>query len=495
MHKPITHTIAAFTMPWLLLAGCSDGDVAVSDTTQASGDPGASNDASDVDPVLPCWQTETTLNMISASVAAVDVADDGAVLVANRDVDSRAQLDWYSASGEPEGTFSVPGVLQTLHAMPGKNAVVGWSVGAEFAASSGSAEPDPSTYVLAKMDADGTAVWSDVLPGRVRGGGRDFNADMRADYAFDVGPDDTVTLMGAFSNTVLIGAGSENETTLDAGDGGIASFVARYAADGTLLYAKKLDSVFLPSSIAVAADGSTYAFGDDRIGIYPSTQLVAFDEDGELLWRDVAEVSPNLLFGPDDDFSSHMAIAEDGSLAISGTFLGELVFPDGHGLATKLSAQIVDAGGGAYKMFTSHFLARYSTAGEQLLVKGGYDGEVAPWCTETGGCQLAKTFFRENRFLITGALQGERVFGNGEPGETVLSNEISPWFIAQYNLDGTLESAEYIDVPEDTENMTIAGTAADHFIGVTDNFYPADPADPVDPDAANRTQTVLQYCL
>ena len=57
---------------------------------------------------------------------------------------------------------------------------------------------------------------------------------------------------------------------------------------------------------------------------------------------------------------------------------------------------------------------------------------------------------------MAGLLEGTVVFGNGEPNETTLAESEAPYFIAAYNLDGTLALADYLDASPGLAGLAVS---------------------------------------
>ncbi|MEE9411846.1 MAG: SBBP repeat-containing protein, partial [Methylococcales bacterium] len=78
----------------------------------------------------------------------------------------------------------------------------------------------------------------------------------------------SVYVMGNFTNTVTFGSGESSETTLTS-DGGNDIFLAKYTADGDLVWAKRAGGISFDvgSSLAVDGSGNAYLTGFFSSGI------------------------------------------------------------------------------------------------------------------------------------------------------------------------------------------------------------------------------------
>jgi hypothetical protein len=146
--------------------------------------------------------------------------------------------------------------------------------------------------------------------------------------------------------TITFGAGGPNETAFTTG--AAHAFVARYEADGTLAWARTAtgggdDIASSGNAVAALPDGgclvtgSCYAatFGKDEPN---ETRLVAtslddaflarYDADGTLVW---AKLFATGSFG---EWPTAIAVADDGSYVIAGSFIESMVFEDGTRLTT-----------------------------------------------------------------------------------------------------------------------------------------------------------------
>lgn len=178
---------------------------------------------------------------------------------------------------------------------------------------------------VARYDADGTLAWAE------RAGGTE--SDDGIDVALDVTGAATVT--GNFRGTATFGSGAQAVTLTSAGWDDV--FVARYDADGTLDWARKAGGPNgeRVSAVAVDATGAstvtgeftgTSAFGGAEAVTsapdFPDMFVARYDADGTLVW--VASAG-----GPSADRGSGVAVDATGAATVAGHFWGSLTFGSG----------------------------------------------------------------------------------------------------------------------------------------------------------------------
>ena len=261
-------------------------------------------------------------------------------------------------------------------------------------------------------------------------GGTTIVNDNGVDIAIDVDGNSYVT--GFFSDSAAFGAGEPNATTLiSAGLGDI--FVAKYAADGNLLWAKQAggSSSDIGRTIAVDGSGNSYVAGEVHgsavfgagepnattlTGIGNADIFVAkYDSDGNLLW---AKRAGGFLY----DFGYDMTVDASGNAYIIGNFSDIAVFGTGDPNVTNLSSA------GSYDIF----VAKYGTSGDFLWVKkaGGISDDTG----------LGIRVDTAGNSYVTGNFSGVATFGAGETNATTLTsaNDSPDIFVAKYNTVGNL---------------------------------------------------------
>jgi len=273
-------------------------------------------------------------------------------------------------------------------------------------------------------------------------------------------PDGSSVVVGGYSGPALFGSGEPNETMLDCSSGpdDTETFVARFAGDGQLAWARRIgpSSGGDPnvSSVDGTSDGGVVVMGHfDGTTVFGEgdpneTTLVSageddlflarYDADGQLVWarRD----------GGDTVVQGHgMAVLPDDSIAVTGHFNDDVIFGEGEIHETELEAPTG----------TTLFLARYYQSGDLA------------WAQAEGGNHTGPKLavHEEGQFLISGDGAFSETFGQGQTNETTLvsNGPISDWefalpgilFWASYEEDGTLRWARSAD----TDFMDILSSA------------------------------------
>ncbi len=514
MKKTFAPRIVALCLPSLLMGGCVGGSSNTSeetddsrsgviedngDDTDASPDPSDTADAPEeggempadaqkpadaaaAGSVSPCAQTEWALEG-RQFLQSLDVSEDGSLYVATETNAGVAQLNHYAATGEPVGTVPIPAEIEEVHASPDGSAFVGRYIESYFIEDDGAQGLESRTYELLRLSPEGDILWSAAFAGQTELQSGDYSGP--ASYVFEVGRDGAVTVMGTFTGTLTLGEGTENETSLTSPGDGVALLLARYTAEGDLQYATThgLESGFFPSSMAVGADGSTYAFGVDQTAPCPIAQVAAFAPDGELRWLNRSDAcDPELL---SDYPRSRTFVAPDGSVVVTGVFTGPITFPDRDGSGVTIAAAEVPTTDGSWAIIAASFVVRYDAEGHLLLVEGGKDSTRFPPCPETNNfCEAADILLIGDELVSVGNLDGGRVFDTGDGDQISLSGWQAGGFIARNELDGTLISANYLDLPFDVGGMWLVG-APDSLLGVSHST----------PSNSETLETVTKFCL
>ena len=243
---------------------------------------------------------------------------------------------------------------------------------------------------------------------------------------------------GSFRGTTTFGAGQDNETVLNsAGDEDV--FVAKYAPNGTLLWAKSAggSQSDAETGIATNARGNSYVIGSSKgtatfgAGEHCETVLseaggfvAKYAPDGTLLWAKRVGGSSIATDNRDNSYvtGSGVSVAKyspKGTLLWAKTKSGF----GGSGIA-------IDANGNSYVAGSGVSLAKYSPKGALLWAKRVVGEEGIDW-------EGIATDTRGNSY-VTGIFSGTVTFGEGEDNETVLNiPDNYEWFVAKYAPDGT----------------------------------------------------------
>jgi hypothetical protein len=285
-----------------------------------------------------------------------------------------------------------------------------------------------ANFFLAKYGADGTLAWAK------RAGGPDGDTIGNGICAL---ADDSAVVVGRFSHVATFGAGEANETTFS-WESGAHVFVAKYGADGALIWAKSPDqsdgSMANGNGVCALADGSTLVTGAFEntatfgAGERNETALVGgavgnfflakYEVDGTLAWAKAAV--------GDNTQSAGLGVSAlaDGSAYVTGYLNGTMTF--GAGEANEITLDTAGA--------IEAFIARYEADGTLAWARAsvGYYGNGH------GVCALA-----DGSAMVTGSFDGMATFGAGEANETTLvsgnpSENVGNVFVARYGANGAL---------------------------------------------------------
>jgi hypothetical protein len=364
-------------------------------------------------------------------------------------------LQWaqgYGGSGWDAGAFGV--------ALAGEDDL--WSIGAyDLEMTIGLGQPNETSLtgdyfeesgsydnVLARYSVDGQLAWA-------------ISSIDAARIAFFRGiaplPDGSVVTAGYFSIGIALAPGTPEETILttpDSGDEDVA--IARFAADGTLLWARQISGPgvefvwsvvrLLGGELLVAGTyqetvvlgageahetaltcgaGEPPDAGPDGDG-ERCPFLAAYDEDGALQWaRDLGYPCPV------QDVFPTVEAAPDGGFAIAGGFVGTAILGEGEPNETAIGPTPEDR--------FDVFVARYTADGSLLWARQSVGGLDDP-TTMDSYLGYPMTFLDSGELVITGGyVNGAPVLGQGEPHETMLPDANSyRIFLAMLYPNGNL---------------------------------------------------------
>ncbi len=277
---------------------------------------------------------------------------------------------------------------------------------------------------IAKYDSDGQLLWAKGIGSN---GG---------DVATGVSswPDGSFAVTGYFSDSITFGISETNETRFPA-PMGTDIFLAKYSADGTLVWAVAAfgsESENISNAVVALPDGSSVIVGafsyyiifgqgtSNEISFttdYSADIFVArYDANGIPLWA----VQEGAYYG--DDQANGVAYS-NGNILVTGYFQESGVFDGSSGTTpTVLSS----AGG------KDIFVAKYDYLGGALL-----------WAKRAGGesddVGYSVTAFSDGSSAVTGSFSSSAVFGPCENYATTLtSTGADDIFVARYNGNGTL---------------------------------------------------------
>ncbi len=280
------------------------------------------------------------------------------------------------------------------------------------------------TVFTARYSPAGSLVWVETCEGENDDHGRDIVA----------GPDGSSLITGTFAKWLILDPGSPNPTTL--GDDNINTsykgFVANYASDGNLHWAKQIHGVSAGTQYGLGVATSAVVENQTHwsTGNFKGEAIFGLDETEETTL--VADSGVTTMF--------IAAYGEDGSLKLArqseGEASGETVVALGDGTAivvgsfeelATFSETTLNAVGS-----TDAFLARYAENGDLV------------WAMSAGGEYpdegRAATELTDGTLLVAGQFEGSLTLGSGEPNETTLSSSgQKDVFFAKYAVaDGAL---------------------------------------------------------
>ncbi|MCC7139378.1 MAG: HYR domain-containing protein [Planctomycetes bacterium] len=283
--------------------------------------------------------------------------------------------------------------------------------------------------VVVRHNADGSFAWVRAMSGTAAPG---FGYLVRT-LGVAAYPDGSCVATGSFGSngTVTFGAGTPNQVTF----GGSGCFVARYAADGTFLWARRSDFSASARAVAALPDGSCVVVGEFNgtrtfgAGEPGATTLVSagqsdlfvarFTSTGSLAWARRAG-------GTTTDRALAVSALADGSVVVAGGFGGfsgtaSATFGPGEPGATTL----VSAGG------LDGFVARYGAGGSLT------------WARRIGSAGFDECYgvaaFADGAVVVAGQFSGTAVVGQGEPNATTLvASGDADAIVARYASTGAL---------------------------------------------------------
>ena len=277
---------------------------------------------------------------------------------------------------------------------------------------------------LAKYSNSGMFIWAQELQsdGITMGGG------------IDIDRNGNVYISGLYTNNVTFGAGQATETTLQGpNEYTEVMYIAKYAADGKLLWAKgaQTGTEGFSSGAALAVDGSgnvyvtgsfvnTIAFGAGEVNAVTLTghpefaeiYLAKYSPAGNIIWAQQAH-------GPFHDDGKSVALDEQGNVYLSGHFFDLVSF--GLGLPNETSLENVNV---------SAFIAKYTAEGAFVWAIIPYTSRAADY---SGGISVDK----QGNVALAATYNFEITLGKGTAKETVLSGKgKEEILLAKFNAAG-----------------------------------------------------------
>ena len=274
---------------------------------------------------------------------------------------------------------------------------------------------------IARYNADGSLTWAK------RAGGGEY---VSGGEGVAVLADDSVVVVGYFSETATFGPSEANETSLNsAGSGDV--FIARYDTDGSLLWAKGAGGSDFDEGTSVTAlsdnslvvtgrlwGAATFGSGEPNETTLTSAGdmdldvfVARYDANGFLVWARRAG-------GTDNEMGFDVAALSNDSVVVTGYFWGTATFGEGEANETSLTS----AGN------SDIFISRYHA-----------DGALA-WAKRAGGSSVYGSIgkgvavFSDDSVVVTGDFAETATFG--EPGSNTTDLRSAGYddiFLARYN--------------------------------------------------------------
>lgn len=407
------------------------------------------------------WSEEAVFGLGTASELHVAPPQDGVIFVASFDMDgepewvSTASVSGIAGSGigpAADGGIVVSGFLETGNGPP----VFGAGEASETVLD---VVCDRCPF-LARWEQDGSFAWV-----RSADGAGGYGVTREGGLA--VLPDGSAYQVGWVNEVLVLGTGEEGETPIGPDGEGSAGYVARFAASGDLLWARRIHGAGTEVACWGAAStagsgclagclyqGSVQVEGGDA----PDAALTAPGEWGVLI-ADYGD-SGDLSFAVDLGLAG-AAVTENGNtIAVSQYVDGGFLVASGY------TGAIESGPSGSGEWFHAEddvmdpFLMRFDQDGSRLwtAVAVGTGGEG--FAEGHQGIAVLDT----GEIVVGGCFSGEKTFGPGEPNETTISTE-GTWIshLALYQPDGTLSWV----IPVATrlsswggENEIVSGVAA-----------------------------------
>ena len=347
--------------------------------------------------------------------------------------DASFNLMWVRQTQGPNGGHSGKGVAV---APDGSILVVGHFLSvAQFDGGSANAQTllaaggssDQEGFV-ARYTAGGDLVWVYGIGGVANQGAVDVA----------VASDGSAYVTGSMAGSTTFDAGGNTQKTLPP-FGGEDAFVARYAADGSLVFATLAGGTTMdrPTSIDIVPGGgcviaglfegsAVFGFFEQNATILASAGgtdafLAGYADDGSLIWAKRAG-------GPLHDAAGAVMAYGNGAFAATGYFGGTAVFGPGESAQASMTAS------GALDLW----IAVLTSVGDLAWVRGAGGDDTL------GGTAIGRG--PGGSLIVAGYLRGGATFGSSEPNETVLgTNPGQPdAFVARYEANGSLAWADNV---------------------------------------------------
>ena len=287
---------------------------------------------------------------------------------------------------------------------------------------------------LVKYDSDGSFVWAKNIGGSYDDAGSSITVD-------EIG---NIYVTGGFEGTVDFDPGGS--TFKLKSFGGADIFMAKYASDGSFIWAKSIGSSSYDagSSIHVDGSGNIYITGyfEDTADFDPGSETVTltsrgsvdifiakYTSDGSFVWaKSVGSTS--------DDAGTNISVDDYGNIYVFGFFEGTADFDPGVGTFNLINAGFFDI-----------FISKYAPNGSFIWAKsvGGTYYDIGRGYADGSG-----------NIYMTGAYAGTVDFDPGSDVFNLTSAGKADVFIAKYSTDGNFVWAKNLAGSANGEGTSIS---------------------------------------
>jgi hypothetical protein len=292
---------------------------------------------------------------------------------------------------------------------------------------------------FAKYGSDGTLVWAKSIGGTLDEGARAISLDGTGN----------IYICGSFEGTSDFDPGAG--TTSLVSNGARDVYFAKYASDGSIVWAKNVGSTTddMGHFIVVETSGIVYICGfyqstmdfDPGAGTTNLTSAGNYDaffakyaSDGSLIWA-------KSIGGTLGDYTNSIVIDASSNVYITGVYSGTSDFDPGAGTTNMIS-------NGGY----DSFFAKYASDGSLI------------WAKSIGGASNDLTYFitldASVNIYVTGYYSGTSDFDPGAGTTNLTSAGTEDGFFAKYATDGSLIWAKSIGSTSIDEGISIVCDAS-----------------------------------
>lgn len=294
---------------------------------------------------------------------------------------------------------------------------------------------DGTDVFLVKYNPDGDLVWAHQF-------GDDFNDEPSG---ISIGQDGHLYVSGLFRGEVNFNT-SGGEDIVEATGSSSDIFLAKFTTDAELVWVKRIggSGQETPKDMAVDLNNNVFLTGifttttnldpSGGDGVFTAQSydgfIAKYDTIGELVWA-------HGFGGSSFDFSSGVAVDNEGSAFIVGNFWGTIDMDSGVG------EQLITSNGNS-----DVFLAKYSASGESLWAfnLGGNDSDEGRGVTTNDAGNV----------FITGTFGDTADFDPSENTAVVTSNGFFDVFVAKYSSEGEYEWAFEAGGPQSCYGNAVA---------------------------------------